>query len=415
MAGEGFTILHASDFQLDNPLGGLRSIPEVIEEEVLAAPEVAAQRVFDLAIEHRVNMLALTGNLLCPRKSSARSLSFLSGQFARMHEHDIPVVWATGASDPLGEWPTSITWPDSTIRFDRGSLDRRIMTLGEMEIEVLGCGSDAAGNIHPKWFDGLSRGEHQMVIGGGTVDTFKKLEAAELWLLGGRSYAEHLVDGNANIFYAGIPQGRCLSDSGLRGAQLIHVSEQVERTMLDCSAIRYENITIDAESINDLDELELLICEHAETCRWSSNRISLVQWDLNVKDSSNVFHNTNTEFMQWQQRFGQQSMLTNSSVFTLGVEVHYGQDNDVSFDGEDLLGDYLFALGSLRENGWSKMKLAGAEDVDEAANGWARVQEDLAGLRTLDDAARLGELLLGGSRSERPQPPIRPEIDSEAA
>ena len=415
MAGEGFTILHASDFQLDNPLGGLRSIPEVIEEEVLAAPEVAAQRVFDLAIEHRVNMLALTGNLLCPRKSSARSLSFLSGQFARMHEHDIPVVWATGASDPLGEWPTSITWPDSAIRFDRGSLDRRVMTLGEMEVEVLGCGSDASGDIHPKWFDGLSRGEHQVVIGGGTVDSFKNLEAADLWLLGGRSYAEHLVDGNANIFYAGIPQGRCLSDSGRRGAQLIHVGERVERTLLDCSAIRYENISIDAESINDLDELEQWICQHAETCSWESSRISLVQWDFNCKNSSNVFHNTNTEFLQWQHKFGQESMLTSSSVFTLGVNVHYGQDEGVSVDGEDLLGDYLFALESLRENGWSQMKLAGAEELGETANDWASVQENLAGLRTLDDAARLGELLLGGSLNVRPQPPINPEIDLEAA
>jgi len=415
MAGEGFTILHASDFQLDNPLGGLRWIPDAIEEELLAAPEVAAQRVFDLAIEHRVQMLALTGNLLCPRKASARSLSFLSDQFARMHEHDIPVVWATGASDPLGEWPTSMTWPDSSIRFDRGSLDRRVMTLGDMEVEVLGCGSDAAGDIHPKWFDGLSRSEHQLVIAGGSVDTFKKLEAAELWLLGGRSYAEHLVDGNANIFYAGIPQGRCPSDSGVRGAQLIQVREQVERTLLDCSSIRYENITIDAESINDLDELELLISEHAKTCNWHSNRTSLVQWDLNFKDSSNIFHNTNTEFMQWQQTFGQQSMLTTSSVFTLGVNVHYANANDVLVDGEDLLGDYLFALESLRESGWSKMQLAGAEEMASPGNDWARVQEDLAGLRTLEDAARLGELLLGGSVKDRLQHPIIPEIDSEAA
>ncbi len=72
-----------------------------------------------------------------------------------MHEHGIPVVWATGATDPLGEWPTSMAWPDSAIRFDRGSLDRRVMTVGGMELEVLGCGGDAAGNIHPqmvRWF-----------------------------------------------------------------------------------------------------------------------------------------------------------------------------------------------------------------------------------------------------------------------
>ncbi|MBT3890889.1 MAG: hypothetical protein HOF72_09705, partial [Planctomycetaceae bacterium] len=110
MGGEGFTILHASDFQLDVPLGGLRWIPESIEAEVLGAPEVAAQRVFDFALQHQVDLLALTGNLLCPTNSSARSLSFLEEQFTRMHEHGIPVVWATGSIDPLENWPTSMTW-----------------------------------------------------------------------------------------------------------------------------------------------------------------------------------------------------------------------------------------------------------------------------------------------------------------
>ena len=415
MAGEGFTILHASDFQLDVPLGGFRWIPEAIEEEVLGAPEVAALRVFDLAIKHQVDMVALTGNLLCPGKSSARCLSFLSGQFARMHEHDIPVVWATGASDPLDAWPTSISWPDSSIRFDRGSVDRRVMTLGGIDIEVLGCGSDAAGNIHPKWFDGLSRGEHQLVIGGGTVDSFKKLEAAELWLLGGRSYAEHLVDGSANIFYAGVPQGRCLADSGPRGAQLIHVSEQVECTKLDCSAIRYENINIDAGAINNLDDLELKLCEYAEFYSWKPDRINLVHWDVNCKQSTSAFHDTNTTFMQWQQKFGQQSMSSSSSVYTLSVNVHYGHENAVATDGEDLLSDYLFALASLRENGWSQMTLAGTEELEEATNDWVRVAEDLEGLRTLDDAAQLGELLLGGYANPLPNPPTDSNIEPEAA
>jgi len=332
-----------------------------------------------------------------------------------MHEHGIPVAWATGASDPLDAWPTSMNWPDSSIRFDRGSIDRRVMTLGGVDVEVLGCGSDAAGHIHPKWFDGLSRGDRQLVIGGGTVDRFKKLEAAELWLLGGRSYAEHLVDGNANVFYAGVAQGRCLADSGPRGAHLIRANEQVERTELDCSAIRYENINIDAGAISDLDDLESKLFEYAEANSWKSDRVNLVQWDVNCKQSSNAFHNTNREFMQWQRKLGQHSLLSTSPVFTLGVNVHCGQDSVVATDGEDLLGDYLFSLESLRENGWSEMQLEGAENLEGATNDWTRVEEDLEGLRTLDDAARLGELLLGGY-SIAPQESVSDDIlDSEAA
>ena len=62
-----------------------------------------------------------------------------------------------------------------------------------------------------------------------------------------------------------------------------------------------------------------------------------------------------------------------------------------------MLSDYLFALESLRENGWSEMELEGASGLEFTTNDWARVDEDLNGLRTLDDAAHLGELLLGRS------------------
>jgi hypothetical protein len=413
MAGEGFTILHASDFQLDVPLGGLRWIPDAIEAEVLAAPEVAAQCVFDLALKHQVDMIALTGNLLCPSESSARSLSFLEGQFTRMHEHGIPVVWATGGSDPFDAWPTSMSWPDSTIQFNRGCVDRQVMSLGGMDVEVLGCGGDADGEINPKWFEGLSRGDRQLVIGGGTVDSLKTLETSELWLLGGRSYTEHLTNGSANIFYAGVPQGRSLADSGPRGAQLIAIGEQVVRRRLDCAAIRYENIEIVVDLISDLDDLELKIREYVEANDWSSDRINLVQWDVNCKQSSMAFHYTNTEFMHWQQKISQQSLLSNSSVFSLGVNVHCGQDRELATGGEDLLDDYLFALESLRENGWTEMKLDGVADVEVATNRWGCVAEDLEGLRTLDDAARLGELLLGGSGNSQLE--LRSNIDPEAA
>ena len=413
MAGEGFTILHASDFQLDVPLRGLRWIPEAIEAEVLLAPEVSALRVFDLALKYQVDMVALTGNLLCPTEASARSLSFLEGQFIRMHEHGIPVVWATGSSDPLDAWPTSMTWPDSTIRFNRGIVDRRVMSLGGMDVEVLGCGSDATGKINPKWFDGLPRGERQLVIGGGAVDSFNQLETAELWLLGGRSYAEHLVKGNANIVYAGVPQGRCLADSGLRGAQLIKAGEQIVSSRLDCAAIRYENITIDVDSISDFDDLERKIREKAEVNDWSSEHINLIQWDVNSKQSTNAFHDTDTEFMHWQHKLSEQSLLSDSSVFTLRVNVHSGLNRNASNDGEDLLDDYLFALELLRENGWSEMQLDGVTGLSEATNGWVRIEEDMQGLRTLDDAARLGELLLGGAGNLQPAPST--DVDSEAA
>ena len=83
-------------------------------------------------------------------------------------------------------------------------------------------------------------------------------------------------------------------------------------------------------------------------------------------------------------------------------------------DGEDLLSDYLFALETLRENGWSTMQLNGTADSDDTRRPWMAVEEDLEGLRTLDDSARLGELLLGGANPQS-EPPVTNIIESETA
>ena len=64
MSGQHFRFLHAGGFALDQPLAGLAEIPEPLRELLIDAPYLAAQKVFDAAIEERVDFVVLNGDLL---------------------------------------------------------------------------------------------------------------------------------------------------------------------------------------------------------------------------------------------------------------------------------------------------------------------------------------------------------------
>src|SRR5207302_4126255 len=96
MSGQHFRFLHAAGFALDQPLAGLAEFPEALIELALDAPFIAAQRVFDTAIEERVDFVVLSGDLVDLAHLSPRSIAFLVQNFQRLAEHKIALYWAGG-------------------------------------------------------------------------------------------------------------------------------------------------------------------------------------------------------------------------------------------------------------------------------------------------------------------------------
>src|SRR5215207_1836742 len=89
MAGHHFRLLHAGGFLLDQPLAGLTEIPEALTDLLIDAPFSAAQKVFDAAIEERVDFVALNGDLVDLSRPSARALAFLLDNFDRLNAQGI--------------------------------------------------------------------------------------------------------------------------------------------------------------------------------------------------------------------------------------------------------------------------------------------------------------------------------------
>ena len=120
---EPFRFIHASDFQLHSPIAGLAVIPEAMKEGLASAAYIAAERVFDAAINERVAFVLLSGNLVDLDYGGPRAIAFLLAQFERLAKREIQVFWCGGETDLLERWPTSIELPPNVRLFSSTLVD----------------------------------------------------------------------------------------------------------------------------------------------------------------------------------------------------------------------------------------------------------------------------------------------------
>ena len=120
MSHRPFRFVHASDFHLETPLEGVAEVPDHLREPLVDAAYTAAGRVFDAVLAEEAEFLVLSGDILHPPHTGPRGPLFLSEQFARLAQRQIPVYWATGGIDPPEIWPGVIPLPEQVHLSTRG-------------------------------------------------------------------------------------------------------------------------------------------------------------------------------------------------------------------------------------------------------------------------------------------------------
>ena len=116
MAQETFRFLHASDFHLDQPPGGLTDLPSELVEPLIESTYRAVDAVFDAAIRERVAFVVLSGDLIHFPTASPRAIDFLSAQFERLREKKIPVYWLGGQLEAGHAIPDDFKLPKNVHR-----------------------------------------------------------------------------------------------------------------------------------------------------------------------------------------------------------------------------------------------------------------------------------------------------------
>src|SRR5262245_35055356 len=105
MSQRPFRFLHAADLHLDRQPADIAEVPEQLADLLIDCPLRAAERLFDAAIDQRVDFVILAGDVIDPARCSPRELLFLVEQFQRLKGRNIAVYWCGGANDSAAAWP----------------------------------------------------------------------------------------------------------------------------------------------------------------------------------------------------------------------------------------------------------------------------------------------------------------------
>jgi DNA repair exonuclease SbcCD nuclease subunit len=406
MSDQSLRFLHAGDLQLDVPLHGVVEVPDTLREWMVDAPYLAAERVFDAAIQERVALLLLTGNLLDLAAPHPRAIEFLRRQFGRLAAERIPICWAASERDASSAWPASLPLPSTVHHFSLTAVDT--LTFADtmkVPLTVLGRSGYESEEV---------RGTDFLLESGGAFSiaaTCGRGEAAALatrpidyWALGGRTDRKTLFTEPRTAHYPGTPQGRRPADVGPHGCTLVEVqaSRQVRLRFIPCDAVRWQHERILVSPTATWDDVCGQLAERIQEMRSQTPANPLlVRWTLvaaDVEALSTALRELAERSEKWLRK---QFVGQPEPCWPVSVEVEVpDRITAASYKEDTLLGDYLRAIRQLQENPkapeWEHLSDLTERTADTA---WvADLSDPEIRESVLQEAAEMGAGVLRGER-----------------
>ena len=259
MSGRAVRFVHTSDIHLEQPLHGVSEIPEHLQTVFLDAPYLAAERVFDTAVEEMVDFVVIAGDLLGPRLAGPRGLDFVLKQFRRLESAGIAVYWTAGKLDRFDLWPSAVPLPSNVRVFG----DRHVEAVTHRRDNVPIANIQACGTTDDHTFYVTDFDTHPelptVAVMYGKTDTQAFAESeVDYWALGG-IHAETMVTTSGSIAqYAGSPQGRNPREESMHGCSLVEIDDRghVHRQTVATDVIRWHTVTV--EMPDQIDRAGLL-------------------------------------------------------------------------------------------------------------------------------------------------------------
>lgn len=400
--GRPFCFVHSGDFHLEQPPFGLADDPEHLRDALLDAPLAAARKVFDAALSHKAAFVVLAGGVLDAAATGPIGPVTLAEQFRRLHEQNIPVLWALADTDHL--WPAEIELPANVHRLRPGEATAIAQNGRDLarivHVPVSKKGLPDAGVIAEA--AGGASGDFLIAVTAASVDEDHphwRGSAANYWALGGQ-YDDRTVCASPTFArFAGSPQGRCPEHAGPHGCTLVTVDEgrSIHARHVAADALRFLDATLDVGPTWDADEVDLHLHERLGELRNSAPGLCvLVRWVLrgNGRPVSGVPLFQHRERLEKLLREESRKMQPCAWTVSIKAEVH---DHVIAESArqDSFLGDLLRAAEHLEEHADEPLQFATmAAGVDEAVMKMLNQFDPETRRRILRDAARYGAELL---------------------
>ncbi|MBN2578185.1 MAG: DNA repair exonuclease [Pirellulales bacterium] len=280
MSQQPLRFLQAGDFHLERPLSGVEEVPDAWRELFLEAPYRAAARVFDAAVMEGVQFVVLTGDLLDPVLTGPRGPVFLTEQFSRLAEREIPVYWSGGTVDPPEAWPVAWPLPGNVHVFSRGRIDEFLYQRdGVPAARLIGTSRHGESPIRPGEFLADGSGLFTIAAAHGSAElSALQARGINFWALGGRHERQTPAAAPAMIHYCGSPQGRHPGETGVHGCTLVEVDEQrqVRTSFIPTDAVRWFDECLAVDKSTTADDLQARLRQRLTALRQAESGVDLL-------------------------------------------------------------------------------------------------------------------------------------------
>ncbi|HRO15415.1 MAG TPA: DNA repair exonuclease [Paracoccus sp. (in: a-proteobacteria)] len=264
-----FRFVHAADIHLDSPLRSLALRAPQVADLIGTASRLVFAGIVDLCLAERVDALLLAGDLYDGDQTSMKTARFLAEQLRRLHDAGIAVHVIRGNHDALSRITRELVLPDN-VHVYAGRAEAVTLPRPDGAVPVVLHGISFAEarmpeSLLPKYQPATPGAVniglmHTSLGGAAGHDVYAPVGAAELgawgydyWALGHVHKPSRSIEGCTHVVMPGIPQGRDVGESGVRGVVLVTVGTDGRIAVEDrpTSLAEFARLTVDATGCDD--------------------------------------------------------------------------------------------------------------------------------------------------------------------
>ncbi len=272
--------LHAADLHLDSPLRGLARYEGAPVEAMQRALRGAVENLVRTAIERKVSLVVIAGDVYDGDCRDFNTPLFFSGQMQRLAAENIRVVLISGNHDAANKMTRSLRLPPNCRPLSPDAPETRIY-------EDLGVAVHGQGFAQGEVFDNLAAGYpaaikglynigllHTSATGGQGHAPYAPCSLDDLrarqydyWALGHIHKRQTLAE-DPHIVFPGNIQGRDIGETGAKGCVIVEV-DSAHNTHIDfvpLDVVRWQHLTVDLATAENEDDVLALVRQSLGEC-----------------------------------------------------------------------------------------------------------------------------------------------------
>ena len=357
---DSFRFIHASDFHLDQPPGGLTYLPPELIEPLIESTYKSVDAVFDAAIRERVEFVVLSGDLIHFPTASPRAIEFLNAQFRRLLEKKIPVYWLGGQLEAGHVLPDDFQLPKNVHRLPTQRVQTLEVKRQKKTIAYI-VGQSCGGNAYASLEDMRVPRDGRFFVGCWYCDGKEELDDNQLdelgidyWAFGGE-HQRRTLNNLIPAEHCGTPQGRLPSETGPHGCLLVKVTgDDIDEThFIETDTIRYRTERIEVEPTDDRQKLIARLKSRMQTIRHEvdAKKPILITWEIH--DDGPLGRElrqlqSNEAFLDVVRREADSDSL---KTYSIAINSLRQSVPSSMFDEDSILGDFLRVVRDLEQSG----------------------------------------------------------------